>query len=227
MPNKEKILIVVAHSDDETIGLGGTIANHIDDGAKVYCISMTDGVGARDTHTTQDIESRVDCSNQAANILGFEWLSSHKFLDNSLDCVPLLSIIKAIEKIKNDIKPTLVYTHSCADLNIDHRIVTQAVLTVFRPQPGEVCREIRLFEVSSATDYGNRAVTNIFYPNLFVSIGKNWPKKLSALKAYDSEIRDYPHTRSYEGIQNLAKFRGNQVGLDMAEAFEVIRRMIV
>jgi hypothetical protein len=38
-------------------------------------------------------------------------------------------------------------------------------------------------------------------------------------------MREYPHSRSIQGIKNLANLRGNQVGYDFAEAFEVIRKL--
>ena len=82
-----------------------------------------------------------------------------------------------------------------------------------------------MFEVASATDYGNPSITGQFVPNLFVDISSEWTSKERALKAYSAEMRDCPHSRSIEGIKNLAKLRGNQVGCTLAEAFEVIRKI--
>lgn len=45
--NRHTVLVVVAHTDDEALGLGGTIAKHVENGDIVYGVSMTDGVGAR------------------------------------------------------------------------------------------------------------------------------------------------------------------------------------
>ena len=142
-----------------------------------------------------------------------------------LDNEPLLEIIKSIEKSKNIIQPNLVYSHSGGDLNIDHRILANAVLTAFRPEPNQSCKEIRLFEISSATDFGNEDITGKFIPNLFIDISSTWDDKEKALLAYKDELKVFPHSRSLEGIKNLAKLRGNQVGLKMAEAFQVIRKI--
>ena len=142
-----------------------------------------------------------------------------------MDSYPLLDIIKAIEEVKKKYEPTLVYTHSGTDLNVDHVVVSNAVLTAFRPEPNEYCKEIRLFEVASATDYGNLLKKRLFAPNLFIDITNEWTEKSNSLEAYASEMKDYPHTRSIEGIKNLSKIRGNQVGLEFAEAFEVIRKI--
>ncbi len=221
----EVVLVVVAHSDDESISMAGTIAKHIKKGDKVYVVSMTDGVGARDNADTNQIKQRKTSADLASKELGFQWAECFNFKDNAMDGYPLIEVIKAIEKTKSKYKPTLVYTHSGADLNVDHRVVANAVLTVFRPQPNEICKELRLFEIASATDYGNQAITGTFTPNLFINISDEWPSKVRSLKAYSSELRNYPHSRSLEGIENLAKLRGNQIGYELAEAFEVLRKI--
>ena len=220
-----KVLIIVAHSDDETIGMGGTIKKHSLNGDKVFAISMTDGISSRKNTTEKNITERLAASKKASGILKFEWVERFSFLDNELDTYSLLTIVKAIEEIKNTINPDIVYTHSNSDLNIDHRVVLNAVLTAFRPQPKEDCREIRLFEILSSTDYGHEILSGTFQPNLFIDINSIWAAKYDALIAYGSEIKDYPHTRSIKSIENLAKRRGNQVGLRMAEAFQVIRKI--
>ena len=220
----EVVLVVVAHTDDETLGCGGTIARHVRNGVKVYGVSMTDGVGARGTEDSEKIKKRAQASINASKILGLEWLEGGSFPDNATDTVGLLDV-GVIERAKMLTKPTIVYTHSSADLNIDHRIVSQATLTAFRPQPNEVWREIRTFEVASATDYGHKSITKEFTPNLYVDISETWQTKLAALREYSMEMREPLHTRSFDGLENLAKYRGNQVGVPYAEAFEIIRKV--
>ena len=222
---REVVLVVVAHSDDESISMAGTIFKHIKKGDKVFVISMTDGVGARDDANLNKINQRKNASVTASKVLGFEWGDCYNFSDNVMDSYPLIEIVKAVEKAKYKYRPTLVYTHSGADLNVDHRVVANSVLTAFRPQPNELCKELRLFEVASATDYGNSAITGSFSPNLFIDISNEWPAKVKALEAYMEEMREYPHSRSIQGIKNLANLRGNQVGYEFAEAFEVIRKL--
>lgn len=219
------VLVVVAHPDDECIAMAGTIRRHVDNGDCVYVISMTNGVSARGDASEELLAERKAASDLASITLGFEWARHYNFADNAMDSHPLLDIVRAVEEVKNIYQPTMVYTHSCADLNIDHRVVANAVLIAFRPQPHERCKELRLFEVASATDYGHPAITGAFRPNLFINITNHWEKKLAALQVYSSELRDAPGSRSLEGIKNLSKLRGSQVGFEMAEAFEVIRKL--
>ena len=219
------VLIICAHSDDETLGMGGTISRHVNEGDKVYAISMTNGVSARCTSKSKLVEDRDKFASKAAQILGFEWILKEDFPDNSMDKVPLLEVVKVIESIKKKIQPNLIYTHSMADLNIDHRIVSQATLTAFRPLSSESWNEIRTFEVPSSTDYGHEKITNSFYPNLYIDINNYFLNKCNALKQYESEIMVPPNSRSFDGIEALAKYRGHQVGLNYAEAFEIIRKI--
>ena len=222
---KNNVLIVVAHPDDETIGMGATIKKHTIEGDKVFVVSLTNGVGARENSNKRKVDERIICAEKASEILGFNWIQRYDFKDNCLDSYPLLEIIKSIEKIKNKINPNLIYTHSGADLNIDHRVISNAVFTAFRPEPYESCQEIRLFEVASATDFSHENITCVFSPNLYINIEETWKYKGLALNAYGNEIKKYPHTRSLEGLKNLAKVRGNQVGIMMAEAFQVARKI--
>ena len=222
---KNTVLVVVAHTDDEALGLGGTISKHSENGDTVYGISMTNGIGAREGSDEEGIKARTKASINSGKIMGLTWLEGENFPDNAMDTVPLLTVAKAIEKAKMLVRPTIVYTHSSADLNVDHRVVSQATLTAFRPQPNEIWLEIRTFEIASATDYGHKSMTNLFYPNLYIDITGTWKKKLSALNEYKIEMCNTPHTRSFEGLKNLAKYRGNQVGLKYAEAFEIIRKI--
>ena len=219
------VLIVAAHSDDEALGCGGTIARHVHIGDKVFAVKFTDGTGAREGNDDYLIAARDAAAQESARVLGFSWHAAGSFPDNMLDGVPLLDIVRFIESAKSAVTPDIVYTHSAADLNIDHRRVCEAVLTAFRPQPGEYCREIRCFEIASATDYGHGSVTGTFRPNLFINIKETWPQKLQAIEAYSGEMRSAPHSRSVEGLAALAQLRGMQTGLEMAEAFEVLRKV--
>lgn len=218
------VLIVASHPDDETLGMGGTIKKHVAKDEAVTVVTMTDGVSARGIENN-DSAMRARAIKSASKILGFTWKIAPQFKDNAMDTYPLLEIIKHIEHIKLKINPDIVYTHSAADLNIDHQLTAKAVLTAFRPQPNEKCTEIRCFEVPSATDYGHESITGSFHPNLFVDIQKEWPDKERALMVYENELRSYPHSRSLEAVKNLAKLRGNQIGLHMAEAFQVLRKI--
>jgi LmbE family N-acetylglucosaminyl deacetylase len=137
-----------------------------------------------------------------------------------MDTVALLKVAQAIEAVINEIKPQVVYTHHQGDLNIDHVLTSRAVLTAGRPLPGSSVQEIYGFEVLSSTEW---SPSEVFVPMHFVNIDKFYPQKADMLKAYDAEMRPYPHARSYECAEAQAVLRGGQSGVKQAEAFTVLR----
>tara|TARA_Y100000389_G_scaffold120177_1_gene117392 strand:+ start:357 stop:1046 length:690 start_codon:yes stop_codon:yes gene_type:complete len=222
---KKKILIIVAHTDDESFGCGGLIKKMSLNKNKVSAISFTNGVGARTNNRDKEIKNRKTSSIKAAKILGFNWLAQYDYPDNQLDTTGLLEIIQVIEKHKKQFKPHVVITHNFSDLNIDHRKIAEATLTAFRPEPNEKLEQLLTFEVPSATDFRILKNKKNFLPNYFVNIDKFFNKKIKAIKSYKKEAKPYPHSRSIIGIKNLNKIRGNQCGMKYAEAFEIVRKI--
>jgi N-acetylglucosamine malate deacetylase 1 len=222
----QNILVVAAHPDDEVLGMGGTMARHAAQGDRVYVLFLTDGVGARGHDKDGATPRRREAAQKANKLLGAEIVAFHNFPDNELDTLPLLAIVKAIEDAKRNVSPERVYTHHGGDLNIDHRRVCQAVLTAFRPQPGEVCREILSFEVNSSTEWSAPSATSPFLPDTYVDISGHLTHLRAACQCYGEEMREAPHTRSSDSVLRAAEHRGSQVGLEAAEAFMTLRRII-
>lgn len=224
-----KILIIAAHPDDETLGCGGTMARHADDGDEVAVIFLTDGVSSRSGAGTEETIRRQGAMDQALGILGVRKHALLGLPDNALDSVPLLNITKGVEEFCDQWgMPSVVYTHHPGDLNIDHQLAHRATMTCFRPQPatGGQPNAILLFEVSSSTGWFGVSANQGFQPNYFRNISSTLQRKLDALCAYAEEMREWPHARSIKAVEHLACYRGAAVGLEAAEAF-VVERMIV
>lgn len=222
---KKKILIIVAHTDDESFGCGGFIKKMSLNKNKIAAISFTNGISSRSNSTEKEIKKRKLSSMKASKILGFNWLAQYDYPDNKLDTVNLLEIIQIIEKHKKQFRPHIVITHNFSDLNIDHRKIAEATLTAFRPEPKENLEQLLTFEIPSATDFRLLKNKKNFLPNYFLDIKKYFKSKLKAIRCYKNELKPNPHSRSIEGIKNLNKFRGNQSGLEFAEAFEIVRKI--
>lgn len=214
------ILVVAAHSDDEALGCGGTIAKHAKDGDTVRCVFMTNGVAARGDHTEDNIQERQAAAENAKGVLGIKENIYLNFPDNRMDSVALLDIVQELEAVIEEHKPAIIYTHYTHDLNIDHRLTYQAVITACRPQQGHPVREIYSFEVPSSTEW---AAGQAFNPDMFIDISESFDTKMKALEAYAEEMRPAPHPRSMDGVTALASWRGHSVGCTYAEAFETVR----
>jgi N-acetylglucosamine malate deacetylase 1 len=218
-----RVLAVVAHPDDEVLGAGGTLARHSAGGDDVHIVCLTDGVGARGQDKTAS-DRRAAAARRAAEILGANPPRLHKFPDNGLDAVPLLDVTKAIEAVVAEFQPDIVYTHHAGDLNMDHVICHRAVLIACRPLSAPGVRRILAFEVPSSTEWNTPGV-HTFAPTRFVDISDTLAVKHQALKAYDEEMRPFPHPRSSAAIDALVKWRGAMAGLAAAEAFVVVREI--
>lgn len=218
------ILIVAAHLDDEALGCGGTITRHVAEGDIVHAVFMADGVTSRPNASQISIGDRIQAARQAHKILGIseQRVAYLNLPDNRMDSLPFLDIVQKLEPIIESIKPQSIYTHHYGDLNIDHHITHQAVLTACRPVPDSSVCEIFGFEVLSSTEWAH-STSNKFEPSLFVDIGEYLNAKLKALEAYQVEMRAAPHSRSLEHVESLARHRGYSVGVHAAEAFTIIR----
>lgn len=216
------VLVVVAHPDDEVLGCGGAIARHVTEGDKVHVVYMADGVGSRGGDLEFDVFERNEARDRALQVLGVTDWHTHQFPDNRMDTVPLIDVVQPLERIVKDIRPRIIYTHHYGDLNVDHRVTHQAVMTACRPQPGCPVREIYACEVMSNTEWASPGLAP-FLPNAYVDITAYWPVKRAALDAYGLEMRLAPHSRSVSHVEGLARHRGNCVGVDAAEAFMVVR----
>lgn len=218
----QRVLIVAAHPDDEVLGCFGTVARLIDEGSEVYTLILGEGKTSRDGASSSEIVKLKDEIKKANEVIGVKEVFTKEFADNRFDSVSLLDIVKAIEEIKSQIKPDTIFTHYQKDLNIDHQKTYQAVITATRPMQGESVKEIYSFDILSSTEW-NYPIS--FSPDFYVDINGYLDKKIEAMKCYNSELRDYPHPRSLKGIELSAKYWGMRVGLEYAEAFEMVRRV--
>ncbi|MBX9968357.1 PIG-L family deacetylase [Priestia aryabhattai] len=212
------ILVIGAHPDDELLGTAGTLKKLVDAGYKV--ISVITALGRKEeAHHIQQF-------GQLANKeIGIDEVIFLEHVNLELEMIPLHELTKEIEQLIQKYKPVKIFTHHYGDLNKDHQVTFQAVLTAARPLPNTPPIELITFETVSSSEWNASTPDKIFKPNYFVDVTAQMDYKLNALRHYDIEMRDFPHPRSYEGIEYLGKLRGMSVGVPYAEAFEIIRRV--
>lgn len=225
----KRVLVCSAHPDDEVLGCGGTIARHVRSGDEVHVVILGQGIFARGgPDATEEALSALRTNARSANrTLGVRSLQLLDFPDQMLDTIPRLELNKAVENAIAQIDPHVIYTHFIGDLNADHRRVSEAVCVAARPAPESGIRSVRFFEVQSSTEWRPAVPgTGAFAPNLFIDVSETLELKLSALRAYETEMRPWPHARSLEAIEHLARWRGATVGVQAAEAFVLHREVL-
>ena len=219
----ETVAIIAAHPDDEVLGCGGTAIAHARRGDVVHILILAEGITSRDDSRNADARAAElvywrDVARRAGTLLDVRSIEFAGLPDNRMDSVDLLDVVKRVEAFLAPLKPDRIYTHHGGDLNIDHRITHQAVLTAARPQ-GPGSPTLLFFEVPSSTEWATPGSFPPFLPNWHQDISDTLEAKLSALAVYESELRPWPHPRSIQAVRDLARLRGVQVGVPAAEAF--------
>lgn len=194
----KNILVVGAHSDDEVLGVGGSIlkakANH----SKVDVLIVTDSASAQ-YNDNEKLVNRLSNLHQCSDVLKVDNVFQWNFPDMRLDTIPHF------------------------ELNKDHQILFSSLMVACRPIPNQKIKTILTYYTPSSTEWGGYEKNRNFCPNIFIDIEEYMDLKIEGLSKYTDEIRDFPHPRSLENVKNLAKYFGSQVGLRFAEPFCLIR----
>ena len=226
----KKVLIVVAHPDDELLGLGASMNKLINEcNVITHVVILGEGITSRsEVHDIERWEKELlihkSNINKARLAIGFHTVNTYDFPDNRFDSVPLLDIVKVIEKEKKDFLPDVVFTHHGGDLNVDHRRTFEAVMTACRPLSNENVKSIITFETPSGTEWRANSDPHHFLPNFYIGFSEqNLEAKINAMENYEFERRAFPHPRSPEALRIYAQRWGISVGIDYAEAFNIVR----
>jgi len=234
MPGQKVVLVVAAHPDDEVLGCAGTVARLKSEGWRAVLMLMTRGISGRaETAAAVDAshlaaqQGLADETRRAAALVGYDELISQGFPDNRMDTVPKADLAHVIATVVAREKPDLVLTHHPGDYNWDHGMTFSAVLMGARSSPGEHSPDdIWCFEVASSSERGWAGQGPQFQPTVYVNIETTIGIKQAAMRSYVTELRDPPHPRSIDGITAVARKRGFEVGLEWAECFEVVRKIV-
>lgn len=226
----KRIMIVVAHPDDELLGVGASMNRIINDfNVNTHVVILGEGITSRSDQRdvekwSEALETHRKNIKAAQASIGYHSVSIYDFPDNRFDTVALLDIIKVIEKEKTSFNPDVIFTHHGGDVNVDHQRTFEAVLTACRPMDSENVKCIITFETPSGTEWRASSDPKHFIPNFFIGVEKsNLDAKIVGMESYEFEKRKYPHPRSPEALKIQAQRWGVAIGQPYAEAFQIIR----
>lgn len=225
----KNILVFAAHPDDELLGVGGTVRRFVNEGATARAVIMAEGLTSRrdsrnDTDCSELLALQEDARRAAAEV-GYTGIDFCGLPDNRMDSLDLLDIIKTVSNFVEKYKPDTIFTHHHGDLNIDHRLTCEAVLTACRPVGNYCVKWIYAFETPSSTEW-NYCYAEPFKPNVYVDVSDTMEAKIHGMACYGTESAEYPHPRSAEALRALGRYRGSNVGLQLAEAFVLLREIM-
>lgn len=224
---RRRILIVASHPDDEVLGCGATAARLAREGHRLEVLILGQGISSRYSKRSvvnaRQLQRLQEDAKAVGALLGARSVRFEGLPDNRFDELPILEVVKKVEKHVERVRPEVVFTHHPGDLNVDHRATFRAVLTATRPLPGCSVRELYAFEVLSSTEWAFQQFQPVFKPDTFVDVSRTLEVKVRGMKRYRGESRSFPHPRSPEAIRSAARRWGSAVGVPAAEAFERIR----
>lgn len=215
-----RVVVVAPHNDDEIIGVGGTMAKLAKLGHEVIVCEVTAGDLKDELVQLQKREAK-----QSHKIVG---VSKTVFMDLpvvGLKEMPTKEINKAFLETFTDLAPEIVFIPHKGDMHIDHRAVVDAAMVALRPVSCPSLKGIFAYETLSETDWNVPSIDNAFIPTVYVDISDEIDIKLEAMRCHNSQLCEYPHPRSIEALEALAKHRGCTVCSKYAEAFMSIREV--
>lgn len=218
-----QIIFISVHPDDETLGCGGTILKHLENGDKLFWLIITNNLNEPEIWGEENVKLRQKEIKAVSELYNFEKVFNLNYSTTKLDLLPLGELTQAISKVIKEIKPEILYTHNRSDIHSDHRVSFNAVMSAVKSFNNPFIRKVLMYETVSETEFSPALQENAFIPNFFVDISKYIDKKIEIMKIYESELKEHPFPRSERNIRALASFRGAQCGSDSAEAFMLLK----
>jgi len=221
----KKVLVVAVHPDDETLGCGGTLLRHKDNGDQTHWLILTT-MTAEAGFSAGAIERRDLEIQQVAGQYGFQDRFSLGLPTTSLDRVPFNSLVSKIAKVFHTVKPQVIYLPFKGDVHTDHKIAFEAAFSCLKSFRAPFVERVLMMETPSETEFAPPLGESVFCPNVFVDISAYMEAKTDIMGIYTSEVETAPSPRSFNTLKALATYRGATCGKRYAEAFMLLKEII-
>jgi LmbE family N-acetylglucosaminyl deacetylase len=218
----KNVIVISAHPDDETLGAGGTILKHVANGDKVFWLIVTN-VFENQGFSEKRVESRQFEIREVEKLFGIFKTFLLNYPTMTLSSSSLIKMVPQISSIFSEVQPEIIYTLNRSDAHSDHRVIFDAVMACTKSFRYPYIKQILMYECISETEFAPALAEKAFLPNYYVDITAYLDKKNEIMKIFESEIAEHPFPRSIENIKALAHFRGASVGVQYAEAFQLLK----
>lgn len=220
-----KVLVIAPHPDDETLGVGGTLFRHKDNGDEIFWLIIT-SMSIDDNFDADLINLRKDEIKKVSRIYKFNDTCQLNFPAAGLDQIPEKKLIQDISLYIDKVSPEIMYIPFGGDAHGDHRKVSSAAKACTKWFRFPSIKKVLEYETLSETDSSLNLSSNSFIPNYYVNITSTIDRKIEALKIYKNEIANFPFPRSEQSLRALASFRGSSSGVKSAESFCLLRQIV-
>jgi LmbE family N-acetylglucosaminyl deacetylase len=217
------ILVIAPHPDDETLGCGGTLLKHKQNGDSINWLIATSISGLKaDDSNIQDRKNLID---KVSDSYKFNTTYSLNFPTTSLDTIPKKEIINEFEKIFSELEPNIIYVPYRLDAHSDHEVVFDAAVACAKTFRSPSIKSIRCYQTISETEFGSRPEDPGFKPNLYVDISEVFEKKIDIARLYQEELGEHPFPRSIDSIKAQSLLNGSVSGCHYAESFLIVKEI--
>jgi len=209
---RDSVFVICAHSDDQILGPGGTIAKYAREGKEIFTIIFSYGESSHIWLKRKvSVKLRVREAQAADRVIGgsgvvFLGLKEGTFIDQ----VRERNIKSQLKKLIRQKKPFRIFTHAVDDAHEDHRAVYRTVTEVIDEL--EYQGDLLCFDIWNIVDLRKRSL-----PKVFVDITDTFAIKVKALNCFKSQIvAMFP---PYVGVFINAKIHGLKNNSRYAEKF--------
>lgn len=219
------ILVIAPHPDDETLGCGGTLLKHKEQGDSIYWLVMT-SIKAGKQYSDKQVKEQTQTITKVAKAYPFDGYHKANFEPANLDTVPSIKLIEEVSKYINKIKPEILYLPHPNDIHSDHQEVFDAGIACSKSFRYPFVKKVRVYETLSETEFSLNIQGDVFKPNLFIDVTNQLENKINIMKLYKGEMGNHPFPRSEENIRSLATLRGATAGCVFSESFVSIKEIL-
>lgn len=218
----KNVIVISAHPDDELLGAGGTLLKHKKCGDNLAWVIIT-GVDETNGFTKERVRTRELEISQVADGIGFSKVYKLNYPTMGLNPEIVNEMIPKISIIFTEFEPEVVYVMNRSDAHSDHRYTFDAVAACTKSFRYPFIKKVLMYECISETEFAPQLPEKVFIPNYFVDVSDFQSDKIKLMQIYKSELSAHPFPRSVTNINALATFRGATVGVNFAEAFQIVK----
>lgn len=212
----KSLMVIAPHADDDILGCGGLIHRVSESGGSVVILlinmeehSRLEELNNSYSHLKNPPEIRV---------FGY-WVKSA--------APSIRNVASWVDDRIQEFRPEVVAIPNQGSAHQDHRLSAEAGIISCRPSGGtETYRPQIVFSYEVAADVWPPRQS--ISPQFTVALShSDLSFKMKAMMEHKSQIRMYPSERSLNTIENLARLRGSQAGVELGESYEVLRWLMM
>jgi len=189
-----KVLVVAVHPDDETLGCGGTLLKHKDNGDEIHWLIATD-IRESEGYDNQTVKTREDEIIKVERLFDFNSVNRLGLPTTKIDEYSMGELISKISSVFNKVKPNIIYLPFKGDVHSDHKYIFDAAYSCSKSFRYPFIKKIYMMEVLSETEFSVSTKEDSFIPNVFVDISSYMDRKIETMKIYESEMDIHPFPR--------------------------------